>query len=131
MIFAAMDTSASGLTAQRFEMNIIADNLANVDTTVTPAGGPFRAQMAVLAPLPLSATQSGGVAVVGLASDASPFPLNYDPGAPGADAQGYVAMPNVNVTAQMVDLLAASQAYQANVTAFSDFVKEGQSALQI
>jgi flagellar basal-body rod protein FlgC len=129
-VFAALDTSASGLTAQRLRMDVIADNLANAETTRTPQGGPFRREMVELLAIPLSA-RGGGVVVAGIVQDQSPFPLRYDPGNPDADAQGYVRMPNVNVTAEMVDLLAASRAYQANATAFADAVKEGEKALEI
>ena len=126
-----MDAVASGLTADRFQMNVIADNLANVQTTQTPQGGPYRRQVVELAPIPMGAGSPGGVAVVGLSADPSPLPLQYDPGNPAANAQGYVRMPNVSPTAEMVDMLAASRAYDANATAFSDFVKEGEKALQI
>jgi flagellar basal-body rod protein FlgC len=131
MLFGAMDAAASGLTAERLRLDVIAQNLANVDTTVTPQGGPYREEAVVFSPVPWTATQPGGVEVTAIVSNPAPFPLRYDPGAPGADAQGFVALPNVNVTAQMVDLLAASRAYDANATAFADFVKEGQAALQL
>ncbi len=131
MIFGSMNAAASGLTAERLRMDVIAQNLANVDTTVTPQGGPYRREMVVMEPMPLTTTQPGGVEVAAVIGDPTPFPLRYDPGAPGANAQGYVRMPNVNVTAEMVDLLAASRAYGASATAFSDFVKEGRKALQL
>ena len=131
MLFSALDSSASGLTAERLRMDVISQNLANVQTTRTAGGGPFRRQMVEFTALPLSAQSPGGVAVTAIVSDPSPLPLRYAPGTPGANAQGYVRMPNVNVTSSMVDLLAASRAYDANATAFSDFVKQGRAAMRI
>lgn len=131
MLFAALDTSASGLTAERLRMDVVSDNLANAQTTRTPGGGPFRREMVQFMAVPLSVDGSGGVVVSGIVQDQSPFPLQYDPGSPDANAQGYVQLPNVNVTAEMVDMLAASRAYEANATAFSDNVKESQKALEI
>ena len=131
MLFAALDTSASGLTAERLRMDVISDNLANAQTTRTPAGGPFRREMVQFMAVPLSPGGAGGVVVSGIVQDQSPFPLRYDPGNPDANAQGYVRLPNVTVTAEMVDMLAASRAYQANATAFSDNVKESEKALEI
>jgi flagellar basal-body rod protein FlgC len=126
-----MDAVASGLTAERVRMDVIAANLANVDTTETPQGGPYRREMVVFQPLPLDATSPGGVEVAAIVGDPSPFPLRYDPGAPGADPQGFVAMPNVDVTQEMVDLLSAARAYDANAAAFHDFVQEAEKALSI
>lgn len=126
-----MDASASGMTAERLRLDVIANNLANVQTTRVPGGGPFRRQLVEFMALPLGAGSPGGVVVSGIVGDTSPFPLAYDPGSPDANAQGYVQMPNVNPTGEMVDMLAASRAYDANATAFSDAVKEGQKALQI
>jgi flagellar basal-body rod protein FlgC len=131
MLFSALDTTGDGLTADQMWMDVISNNLANSQTTQTPQGGPFREQLVELAALPLQPDGSGGVVVSGLASSATPFPLSYQPGNPQANAQGYVAESNVDVTGQMVDLLAASRAYQANATVFSDLVKEEQAGLQI
>ncbi len=112
-------------------MDVISDNLANAQTTRTPGGGPFQREMVQFMAVPLAPDGAGGVVVSGIVQDQSPFPLRYDPGNPDANAQGYVRLPNVNVTAEMVDMLAASRAYQANATAFSDNVKESQKALEI
>lgn len=112
-------------------LDTIANDLANAQTTSTPGGGPFRSEMVVFAPLPAVPNRPGGVMVTGIVDSTAPFPLTYDPGSPEANAQGYVQMSNVNVTSSMVDMIAAQQAYSANATAFSDFVKEQQSALQI
>ena len=131
MLFSALDASASGLTAERLRMDVISNNLANVNTTVTPGGGPFRRQMVEFAALPQGAGSPGGVVVTAIVGDPAPFPLRYAPGSPGANAQGYVRMPNVNVTSSMVDLLAASRAYDASAAMFSDAVKVGLKTLQM
>ncbi len=131
MLFSALNTSGDGLTADQFWMDVISNNLANSQTSETPQGGPFREQLVELSAVPLQAGGQGGVVVSGVVGSAAPFPQQYDPGSPLANAQGYVAMSNVDVTGQMVDLLAASRAYQANATVFSDLVKEEQAGLQI
>lgn len=140
----AMAASASALTAERLRMELIAQNLANVYTTRTAAGGPYRRQVPVFAPrapfadlLRLAWRGSGaaargpaggwgagaavpaGVQVVAVAQDASPFRRVYHPGHPDADADGYVLLPNVDPVREMVDLLAATRAYEANVAAFN------------
>ena len=131
-LYAGLSISASGLTANRLWLEVIANNIANANTARTAAGGPYRAQDVVFAASPLSFAQSlqgaasqgsagvtgGGVTVQGVVGDPSPFKLVYDPGNPNA-VNGYVQMPNVNLSGQMIDMMTASQAYQANVTAFS------------
>jgi flagellar basal-body rod protein FlgC len=119
-VFSALDISAGGLFAERTRMNVIANNLANANSTRTPEGGPFRRQLVIL-----SGTEAKdpneltglGVTVKGVVDDTSPFPLLYDPGHPDANADGYVAMPNVNVVEEMVDMITALRAYEANITA--------------
>jgi flagellar basal-body rod protein FlgC len=119
-VFSALDISASGLHAERVRMDVIANNLANVNSTRTPEGGPFRRQLVILKGMsqgvPTDGT-GGGVRVAGVVDDPTPFPLVYNPGHPDADAQGYVQMPNVNVVEEMVDMMTALRAYEANVTA--------------
>lgn len=131
VLFAPLDTLASGLTAQRLRMDVISNNLANAQTTATAGGGPFREQLVELEAIPLQPDGAGGVVVSGIATSTAPFPTMYEPGSPQANAQGEVRLSNVNPTAQMVDLMAASRAYGANATAFSDLVKDEQQALQI
>jgi len=119
-LFSALDISASGLYAERTRMNVIANNLANANSTRTPEGGPFRRQLVVLRGAEATDPnnlQGLGVTVTGVADDATPFPLVYDPGHPDANADGYVAMPNVNVVEEMVDMITALRAYEANITA--------------
>lgn len=118
-LFRSMETSASGLTAERLRMDVIADNIANANTTRTPEGGPYRRKLVFFVPRPGDDGLGGGVRVGGIGRDLSPFKLRYDPGHPDADAQGYVRMPNVDTVREMVDLITASRAYEANVTAIN------------
>jgi flagellar basal-body rod protein FlgC len=130
----SMGISASGLTAQRLRMDVISSNIANAQTTRTPEGGPYRRQMVILSPVyspnsfqsSLNQAMQGtagtsglgqGVAVTGVVRDNSPFKLVYDPTNPDA-VNGYVQMPNVDISTEMVDMVSASRAYEANVTAF-------------
>ena len=142
-LFGARFTSASGLTAQRLRMDLIAGNLANAATTRTAAGGPYRRRLAVLAErgpgfagvlqgaLGGAAPEPAGVQVAGIVEDPSPLRLRYDPSHPDADAQGYVRLPNVDTVTEMVDLIAASRAYEANATAITDLKGMVHRALEI
>jgi len=147
-LFSALETSASALTAERLRMDVIANNIANVNTTRTPEGGPYRRQMVVLgsrpsfsAALQEASGQAGaenpaahvgqGVRVVQIVQDQRPFKLKYDPTHPDADANGYVQLPNVETVTEMVDLISASRAYEANVTALNAFKQMVSTALQI
>ena len=117
-MFSALDASASGLYAERVRMDVIANNLANANSTRTPEGGPFRRQLVILKGTGADSFSGGpGVRVAGVVDDPSPFPLVYNPGHPDADAEGYVQMPNVNVVEEMVDMMTALRAYEANITA--------------
>lgn len=127
-LFDAIDISASGLTAERLRMDVTAENLANAQTTRTAEGGPYRRKTVILqqagggfagqlAGAIGSSAEPAGVEAVGIVADATPLRRVYDPGHPDADAEGYVLMPNVNPVTEMVDLIDASRAYQANVTA--------------
>jgi len=118
-------TAGSALTAQRLRMDVIANNLANVDTTSTPTGGPYRREAVVFqarqtAPLGTDGVQStvegGGVQVAAIVQDNRPFNEVYQPGSPQANASGYVAYPNVDLTTEMVDMMEANRAYQANAS---------------
>jgi flagellar basal-body rod protein FlgC len=119
-VFSALDISASGLSAERTRMNVIANNLANANSTRTPEGGPFRRQLVVLSGAEVTdpnQMENLGVTVKGIVDDPSAFPLVFNPGHPDANADGYVAMPNVNVVEEMVDMITAVRAYEANATA--------------
>lgn len=133
-LFNSFDISASGLTAQRLRMDTVANNLANVNTTRTERGGPYRRQM-VLFEARTDRTQGShvgaGVRVRSIVEDNDPFKLVYDPAHPDADAQGYVHMPNVNVVTEMVDMISASRAYEANVAALNAAKSMAMKALEI
>lgn len=140
--FSSFDISASGMTAQRLRMDLIANNLANANTTRTREGGPYQRQVPLFssrdtaAPFPafLAGAQrkaGGGVRVVGIVEDPAPPRLVYDPEHPDAREDGYVAYPNVNVVTEMTDLIAASRAYEANVTAFNAAKTMASIALDI
>jgi flagellar basal-body rod protein FlgC len=140
-MYNSIEVSASGLSAERLTMDVIANNLANANTTRTPEGGPFKRQLVVFAQKqeaaqndsldgPSDPAQSrAGVQVVGITSDTGPDRLVYDPSHPDADANGYVHMPNVEVVKEMVDMMAATRAYQANVTAIEESRSIGNAAL--
>jgi flagellar basal-body rod protein FlgC len=116
-MFASLDIGASALAAQRVRMDTIAGNVANINVTRNDRGEtvPFRRRIALLAP---QADDAGapGVRVAGIVHDPSPFRRVYEPGHPDADASGYVQMPNVDLAMEMVNMMEASRAYEANVT---------------
>ncbi len=120
------DVLASGLTAQRLRMDVIANNIANINTTRTAAGGPYKRQQVIfqarlkeiLSNLSLSTetqTPGNGVRVAAIAEDSSLPLLVYDPQHPDANSDGYVAMPNINVAYEMTDMISATRAYEANI----------------
>ena len=128
--FDSLHTSASGLSAQRLRMNLISSNLANTDTTRTAEGGPYRRKDAIFAAAPGSAAgsfrdvlkaqirgESAEVKVAGIVSDPRPPLVKYDPQHPDANAEGYVALPNINLMEEMVNMMSASRSYEANVAA--------------
>ncbi|MBF0614807.1 MAG: flagellar basal body rod protein FlgC [Magnetococcales bacterium] len=130
--------TSSALSAQRLRLNIIAENLANAQTTRTPEGGPYRRKDPVFASKPfdemLSREQraaSTGVAVERIQVDERPPRMQYDPSHPDANGQGYVAMPNVDPTAEMVNMMAASRAYESNVTVLNASKAMAMKALEI
>jgi flagellar basal-body rod protein FlgC len=118
-IFGGLNVSASGMTAERLRMDVIAENLANANTTQGTDGKPYRRKEVVLqeAGGGSFADALNGVNVVGVTQDMSPLKRVYDPGNPAADKQGYVQMPNVEPVTEMVDLITASRGYEANVQA--------------
>ncbi len=126
--FSSMNVSSSALSAERTRMNLISSNLANANATRSPEGGPYKRKDAVFAATPLenrfSRTLDGATAqqirkvdVSEIVEDQNPPRLQYDPGHPDANPQGYVALPNVNVVEEMADMIGATRAYEANVTA--------------
>ncbi len=119
-IFKSFDVSASAMVAQKIRLNTIASNLANADTTRTPEGGPYRRRDVVFSSVLLDETRRlEGVRVVDVVEDNSPPRVIYSPGHPDADARGFVKMPNVNIIEEMVNMMVATRAYEANVNAFN------------
>jgi flagellar basal-body rod protein FlgC len=142
-IIAGIQASFSGLHAQRTRMNVIAANLANAYTTRTPEGGPYQPQEVVFGAQPQASPFAAlldqhqlepGVSevhVVEVRRNPEKVRLQYDPAHPDANADGYVAYPDINVMTEMVDLIAASRAYEANVTAINAAKDMTTRALQI
>jgi flagellar basal-body rod protein FlgC len=109
------DIAGSAMTAQSQRMNVTASNLANADSTAGPDGLPYRARQVVFESTAGSDQAVGGVRVAGVVQDNSPLRQVYDPKNPAANADGYVAKPNVNPVDEMVNMISASRSYQANV----------------
>ena len=143
-VFAPFSITASALTAERLRMDVISNNIANANTTRTLEGGPYVRQRVVFAPrldaspafAPLLATMTPeglpvGVRVTGIQKDPSPARMVYDPGHPDANAEGYVAYPNVNEVNEFVDLISAQRSYEANITVFNSTKSMALKALDI
>ena len=134
-LFAGFESSASGLSAERARVDVIARNIANAQTTNTPEGGPYRRQVVrfepVLARLADGRVEARGVRVAGVESDTTtPFERVFDPGHPDADREGFVSMPNVNAAREMADLITAMRAYEANAAIQESFVQMAERALR-
>ena len=137
----AINISGSGLTAQSFRMDVIAQNIANAETTRTENGTPYQRRTVVLAEQTPSfadilsnarqARPGQGVIVSETAADNSPFEQVYDPTHADADADGYVEMPNVDITREYVDMISASRSYEANLTAMNASKHLAVKALEI
>lgn len=140
-IFSAFKITASALTAQRLRMDVIANNVANVETTRTEAGGPYQRQQVVFAAgqfdiPPVSTTANSqsaqeGVRVDEILVDDTPGHRAYDPSHPDADEEGFVTYPNVNIATEMTDMLSATRSYEANVTVFNALKGMVTKALEI
>ncbi|HNQ58220.1 MAG: flagellar basal body rod protein FlgC [Burkholderiales bacterium] len=107
--------AGSALSAQSIRLNAVASNLANADSVAGPDGQPYRARQVVFAAKPVEGAAAVGVRVTGVVEDLAPPRIVYDPKNPAANEQGFVAMPNVNVVEEMVNMISASRAYQSNV----------------
>ncbi|MEN6358098.1 MAG: flagellar basal body rod protein FlgC [Armatimonadota bacterium] len=131
----AFDISASGIFAQRTRMDAIANNIANADSTRTEEGGPYRRQTVTFKAVYDDAVGNqvvpSGVKVDSVQESPTDYRTVYDPGHPDADANGYVRMPNVNVVEEMVDMISATRAYEANVTALNAAKQMTSSAIDI
>jgi len=147
-----IEVAASALSAERLAMDVIANNIANANTTRTPQGGAFKRQLIVFAQKGAAPEQSSGfdafgsgidfspdsatvtpstegVQALGIVDDPTPDRLVFDPGNPEADARGYVHYPNVQIVKEMVDMMAASRAYEANVAVIQESKAASSAAL--
>jgi flagellar basal-body rod protein FlgC len=140
--FKSMDISSSGLAAQRLRMNVLSANLANAQSTRGDDGGPYRRRDVVFQAIPtgekfedfLNGTQGTElrkVQVSDIHKDNKEPRRVFDPGHPDADGQGYVSLPNVQVMTEMVNMIAATRAYEANATAIDDAKQMAVKALEI
>ena len=141
-LFSSMRVSATGLEAQMKRMNTISSNIANAETTRTEEGTPYRREDPIFAAETDRENFSEvldnamdenvqGVRVVDIARDEKPPKMVYDPNHPDANADGYVAMPNVNVVEEMANMISAQRSYEANVTSMNAAKSMAQKALEI
>jgi flagellar basal-body rod protein FlgC len=139
-LFTTMKISASALRAQRVRMNAISSNMANIETTRTPEGGPYRKREVVFKTSPqdfAAALDSRmrdaaqGVEVAQVQASSLPPRMIYEPSHPDADEQGMVAMPNINLVEEVADMMSASRAYEANVTVVKSAKRMALKALEI
>lgn len=141
--FDSVRISSTGLTAERTRMDIISKNIANINTTRTASGGPYRRQMAIFREQDsitfdqaLNAAKGkqstgNGVEVVAVVEDKSDFKREYDPAHPDADEDGYVLLPNIDSITEMINLISANRAYDANVTVINGTKSMAMKALDI
>jgi len=113
-LFDIFNVAGSAMAAQSQRLNVVASNLANADSATSANGEPYRAKQVVFSAAPVGGNAQG-VKVVAVVEDNSPMNMVYQPNHPMANEQGYVAMPNVNVVDEMVNMISASRAYQNNV----------------
>ncbi|HYC42160.1 flagellar basal body rod protein FlgC [Noviherbaspirillum sp. ST9] len=114
-LFNILNVSASAMSAQGQRLNTVASNLANADSTTSATGQTYKAKQVVFQAVPSNTPGASGVKVQQVVEDPSPPKMVYDPKHPQADEKGYVAMPNVNVVEEMVNMISASRSYQNNV----------------
>ncbi len=139
-IFASMHIGATALKANRIRLNTISSNLANVETTSTPEGGPYKKKSVYFQASPLSfkehldsnlQTTVQGVEVTKILEDQTPPKNVFNPSHPDADENGYVKMPNVNILKEMVDMMSATRSYEANATAIKSAKRMALKALEL
>lgn len=114
-LFNVFNISGSAMSAQSQRLNVVASNLANADSTTSVNGQPYKAKQVMFSSVPMNSPDANGVKVSQVVEDTAPPKMVYDPKHPQADENGYVAMPNVNVTEEMVNMISASRAYQNNI----------------
>ncbi len=119
--FGVLKVSATALMSQRQRMNVIASNMANVHTTRTEEGGPYKRRDVVFTTetIETNPARLEGVRVDSVIIDDKPFKIIYEPGHPDADKDGFVTMPNVNIIEEMVNMMTALRAYEASVSVFN------------
>jgi flagellar basal-body rod protein FlgC len=139
-LFGVMELSATALTAQRQRAEVATANLANAETTRTEDGGPYKRKLVVFAQrraqFQLALANAGtrsmhGVEVREVVDDPAPPVMRYEPGHPDADAEGYVAYPNLNPVNEMVDLMSATRSYEANAAAVNASKQMIQSSMDL
>lgn len=114
-LFNVFNVAGSAMSAQSQRLNVVTSNLANADSVTSSDGTPYKAKQVVFSAVPVVGTTSTAVKVNEVVEDTNPPKLMYDPKHPMADEKGYVAMPNVNVVEEMVNMISASRSYQNNV----------------
>ena len=133
----SFEISSSGLYAQRKRMDVIASNLANLETTRTEKGGPYRRKMVVMSAKPVKdfdqvlSSKVQGVEIEDIVEDDAPFMKVFNPGHPDADEQGYVLKPNVDLIVEITNMLVAKRNFEANVTAIKSIKQMALKALEI
>ncbi|MGA6926526.1 MAG: flagellar basal body rod protein FlgC [Desulfosarcina sp.] len=137
----SLSISSTGLSAQRLRMNLISSNMANVNTTRTETGEPYRRKDVIFEALPAGGFQEtlqerlgapdGGVRAARIIEDRKPFVEKYDPGHPDADENGNVRLPNVNIVEEMVNMISASRSFEANAKAIGATKEMASIALEI
>ena len=138
-ILSATNISASGLSAERLRMEVVANNIANANSTRTPEGGAYRRRDVVFSAVfnehvrsqASMSSRLGGVRVMSIQPDRSELPLVYNPSHPDSNADGYVTMPNVKLPLEMVDLITASRAYEANLRVLQSFRQMAEQSLSL
>ena len=133
----SLEISASGLYAQRKRMDVISSNLANIESTHTDSGGPYRRKMVVMSSRPVQdfnrilSLQIEGVQINDIIEDRSPFRRIFNPGHPDADENGYVLKPNVDLIVETTNMLMARRAFEANISAIKSTKQMALKALEI
>ena len=141
-VFTVLRSAGSALTAQRLRMDVTSSNIANAESTRSADGGPYKRERVVFAPIVDEALNrisadgmpgpgSGGVRVAAIEQDEAPPRVVYDPSHPDADADGNVAYPDIDLVTEMTDMLSASRAYEANITAINVAKNMAQRALEL
>lgn len=138
-VFTSLKISSSALAAQRSRIDVVSSNLANIETTRTPEGGPYQKRDVVFRSVPqedrsfdrVLGNAARHVEVAEIRTNPAPPKMVHDPSHPDADPQGFVAMPNMNLMEEMVDLMTATRSYEANVTAIQSAKRMALKALEI